>query len=515
MRENTLQFKEAFKHGMSLSDFPLPGADALEYVSGLIPSEGGLRMYEELEAHAALQTALANLGVSYSVWPFPQLVQGSKGDLLFYTIGSKGFIAHISWAAGQVPTITPLTMTNAHTTEALTFLKAHATMWHVADFGLWLFVTDGTDNATIDLVLGTAQVSQAADTNSPHLSVKTCCAFRGRLVLGGLYPSAEWLDVYSIYNNYTVRFDQVWVSSPGGGDTLSLLRPLSWVNTLLSTVSRNSVLLTIPWSINVRRVQALDTGIMAYCSEGVVGYKPVIIPVPTDNAAGNTQATFSQQIVSESGLLARDAVCGTKLRHFYMASDRTLHVIGADFSDTRIGGARAFYNLQLTRICILALDTIRNEVWIGQVRDSGVVTGWVYNAAGLAAVPQAVDSLILRIGARSAIANPLADSGDRTFNLRTEAFDMDLPSTVKFLRLVEAAAPGVDDLMVSVHYLPENSTSWTQVTAKAANAQNVAYSLLCAGVRYKVTLTGSFTSVESVFNYINIRWQIADKRSLI
>lgn len=623
MKEQTLTFREACKKGVSLGNYPTPNTDSFEYISGVVPSDGGMHIYEPLEKHDLLDLEFRKIGFNFSVWPFPQYIETRLGGLAFGVIGKKGYIAKVTWS-NEVPTLSLITMTNAHTLASIAYLKVHAATWHIADFGAWIFVTDGVDHACINFPAGTAEVSLESDTASPHLSVGTCCNFNNRLVLGDLTASSKWMSAFGTPAGFTPSSSHVWVSSPSGEDTRSLIHLhhlygkeelcpdptfdnaaawtlgdftvgggyLVWTNKVSATMAPaqtidisigmlykitidittigsstvtvdfgghaeaitttglhtfvvcatgytqhidatsesnssgaitylsivplasklSGILINNPWDSKVLSVQPFSTGIVTYCSDGVLGCKKVLLEVPAP--VPTVQATFSSEFISERGIFSRDSICTTGSRHVYVGADNRLHTVGSDFSESLLGGFFLLSELQSTSKVRMFRDPIKDEIWIGQLQIDGTPVGYMFTQNGLVQVPQAVDSLFTRAGMRYAVSNPIADTEDRTFELRTEAFDMGLPSVSKFLRFVEVEAPGVEDLTVAISYLPLGSLVWVELDPITANEQNALCSLVCVGLRYKLTIRGSITSSACLLSSINVKWQLEDRRNM-
>jgi len=236
-------------------------------------------------------------------------------------------------------------------------------IWHFADFGNAWFLTNGSEMA-----FKYPEVSEGIFVDG-LVYANTCCAYRGRLWLGGLAEMfgstfVGAVDSYRSYNSsdsLSPGDNWVWYSSVGIDDVFWLFFP--WMlskDEYIDVLERaESGFLPMRWKGKVQVVKGLGDWIIVYGVDGITA-----IQVKEGMPIRRELANF--------GIGGRGAVCGTDDLHMFVGSDRKVYSLSASLKLDEIG----YDGVLSDEAHVTAYDPIDGVMYISGADRSYSLTKW-------------------------------------------------------------------------------------------------------------------------------------------
>ena len=195
--------------------------------------------------------------------------------------------------------------------------------WQVADYGMFIIVTDGTNCYSLDMLTRTAKQTRR---------IGSVCARDARLVYG---------DVDGALNGVG------WSALLGDDVTAILANTDPDIETILLN---ESGFMIMPWQGRIRAIRKLADHYIIYGDDGIAALREIegqLIYAETNAPAG-------------LGIYSRAAVDGSLAQHVFRGSDGGLWAIGNDLNVVKLDMGWA-----LTDQSIIVYDPIENLFWIG------------------------------------------------------------------------------------------------------------------------------------------------------
>lgn len=273
--------------------------------SGQLTSKGGV----------GKTSAEMRLKETYVDWDFVGVWDHEPNQLP--TLRNVGVIPTIEVGSGfYVVDLDTNTKTKLVTTEKNGY-------WQVADYGMFIIVTDGTNCYSLDMLTRTAKQTRR---------IGSVCARDARLVYG---------DVDGALNGVG------WSALLGDDVTAILANTDPDIETILLN---ESGFMIMPWQGRIRAIRKLADHYIIYGDDGIAALREIegqLIYAETNAPAG-------------LGIYSRAAVDGSLAQHVFRGSDGGLWAIGNDLNVVKLDMGWA-----LTDQSIIVYDPIENLFWIG------------------------------------------------------------------------------------------------------------------------------------------------------
>ena len=273
--------------------------------SGQLTSDGGV----------GKTSAEMRLKETYVDWDFVGVWDHEPNQLP--TLRNVGVIPTIEVGSGfYVVDLDTNTKTKLVTTEKNGY-------WQVADYGMFIIVTDGTNCYSLDMLTRTAKQTRR---------IGSVCARDARLVYG---------DVDGALNGVG------WSALLGDDVTAILANTDPDIETILLN---ESGFMIMPWQGRIRAIRKLADHYIIYGDDGIAALREIegqLIYAETNAPAG-------------LGIYSRAAVDGSLAQHVFRGSDGGLWAIGNDLNVVKLDMGWA-----LTDQSIIVYDPIENLFWIG------------------------------------------------------------------------------------------------------------------------------------------------------
>lgn len=326
MRETSSTFDKGFQVGLPPYTNYYTQGEFLTECYNMVPGSMGL---EERKEVYEPETFLAHEG-----WPFPALYHLSRHSYiftdtqLFYLAkdGSVDMLWEQPGGWGGLP--------------------------HVADFQE--FVVFAFPNIELTLRWGKEICFELYEAH-----FRTCCNFRGQLVIGDCELPKGPTNNCCGEPSYTVEV---------GGENVaawSKIGQVDWEYNLGNEVGWAPM----PWQGKVLAVLPLDKEVVVYGSNGVAKLSPQEQPT----------VTFGVRDFGDVGLLGRDCVAGSLTRHLFIGTDYNLYYVEPERALTtegkqpkRLGYAHLVQNLVRP---LVTYDSINQQWWIGDSERCFVFSG--------------------------------------------------------------------------------------------------------------------------------------------
>jgi hypothetical protein len=460
MREYEWTIDKALTNGLSPEPL-IVNAEFLYQCLGFRCGKG------RLEAHVPLTNPVPVTVDMYYSWPFPQFIAGDKYNLLIVrdTLNQQDSIYSLS--------TDHLTVAHVFDIDELTF--GLGTLMEVADFGEYVFMTNGVCMVIWNVALG---AWQAVPVNTIIPMMRTVCNFRGQAV-GGCILSL-WHDCDETY--YVWSKIGAMDFTPDQGNEAGYRRD--------------------PFGGEVYHVKRLGENAIGYSSKGVIRIYPV----------NNPAATMGFEELHDVGLINRGAMNGNLREHVFVDNDYNIWRvgIGVDVGGlviARVNPIRLGYQYYMEQLAgediIVSYDPGKGDFYIGNSTKT-----FLLSPKGLTEVMQH-PSAVWRSN-RHSYAIP--DTVDSSLPLIvTEPFDMTYAGQ-KTLSIIETDAAVVSDPEAGADCTYDNN-SWTLATYKEMNNQGIA-SAVVAGNAFRACLRFGTIYNNTRISYIKARFKMTDLRGI-
>lgn len=459
---------------------------------------------------------LAGLSPAVTVsHPFPQIFKGSGGTLMASPNAIYSVSESTSW------TVSKYTLVDAYDVGTEQSLLGGYS-WHFADFGSTWMLVNG--NAVVfktaaDTMFGAAANIRATSSIMPQ----TCCAFRGRMVMGGFVGSTgmwneRWETVLrSIFDlGLGIKFpsapgtNYVWWSQIGDGG-LFLIYPDMYINGLIGIdtdkpygednqmfwdmVQRNEMgFMPMRWQGTVYKTLPLGNGIMVYGSNGV-SYMP------------KRENTFGLVDILPYGVAGRSAAGGTDKEHVFVDSSGTLWKIDENMANNGVAkklGFTEFFDDMLGTDITISHDPLDDEYHIANSSLCYILSGDRLTGSTFLTTSTAV-SLGVLVGLYS---RPTSDTKDYAI-LTTDIIDLGIRGT-KCLERVVISSINTAMVSVAVYWRNKSDAAWTLTPYRVTNNEGVAYFPISA-LEFKIVVRCTdYTKVD--FDDVDLQFKVTDKR---
>ena len=468
MREYELIIDKALKKGLSPNRSIATNSEWLWQAMGFRVGREDLEGYD-----ISSDDPLSAVDLHYN-WPFPQFIVGEAYNILVVRniLTEEDIVYQVS---DDYATVTLIA-----TIDQLTY--GTGSLMEVADFGEYLFMTNGVINLNWDLTFA-AWAIVPVSASLPQMS--TICNFKGQAVGGnitGVYHDCDetfyvWSKIGEFNFTPEANNEAGYRRCPYGGEVL-----------------------------NVRR---LGNSVIGYSSKGVTSLTPSVEPTVT---MGFTE-------LSDVGLINKGAIDGDHRRHVYVGSDYILREITVGSGTFVQGGIkelgyfRYMDELNGSEDIIVKYDRIKKDFYIGNSTHTFLLSPY-----GLTQVPQHPSALwTLSDDEEEPVMLPrtvdtLDDDGDAYAPyIATNTFDMGyrgqktisgLETDALIILEAEAAIGWMNTIAAWgwTDFVPINNEGVAAITASAAD--------FIAKIKFAYTV-----SAVSI-NYIKIRYKMSDLRGI-
>lgn len=459
-------------------------------------------------------TYLQTLGGSYAVsHPQPALLKGREVTLLVH--GGAGAIRPITegsnWTAGSAYTVK-----DAYDISSTGTISGTGS-WHFADFGDAYCLVNGS--CTIIKSNRWAMFGGFSDlvaTDTP--TVTTCCASRGRMIMGGFDSSdffnEEWeaflraaFDIGvgiawpGLPDTNWVWWSQIgshafWLFYPkdsieglvdGGEEPYTYNNPMLW-----EMIERNEMgFMPMNWQGTVRCVKSLGKGVMVYGDNGV-SYMPM---------AGNT---YGLSDLLSHGVANRSAVGGNEMEHIFLDEAGYLWRVDASNPFPQRLGYKEFFEGMVDNDVVIQYAPVEDEYYISDGTDCFCLT-----RAGLFKTTFLTTSVVYGDGVDIGLYVQPGNSDDDYAYLTSDTLDMGLRSVKTLERVILTITTGTKT-EVSAYWRMSSGDSWAQTDWSVCNSEGVAYLPIMA-VEFKIAVRCSDYSDIAV-DEVEAQFKTDDKR---
>ena len=478
MREFELVIDKALKKGL------YPGATLPSNVEFLWQALGFRVGKYELEGYVECdQDPLSALDISY-IWPFPQFFQGDGYNILVIrstTFGNQDLVYLVS---------DTYTITLIHTIDEIIY--GQGTLMEFADFGEYIFMTNGVIMIYWDPDLGPAGDWQEVRTIANIPMMRTVCNFKGQMIGGGVRGS---------YNAVTDVYD-TW----HGCDETSIVWSKIGEADFTPTRRNEAGFRNDPYGGEVYHVRRLGDNVIVYSSKGITRMFPVKTPA----------ATFGFEELDDTGLYNRGALDCSLDRHVYVGTDLIVREITTQGIMGRSAGQSVVkelgYSIYIDETdhssedIIVKYDKAKKDFYIGTSEKTYLLSPY-----GMTEVPQH-PSAIWTIDSYDDETNMLPVAmDDYTPLISSEIFDMGYRGQ-KTVFSVETDAFLVLEPKASIGWL-NTLFIWGQTDYVPLNNQGIA-SIIADGSDFIVVI--SFTNIARAVSmgYIKVRFKMTDMRGM-
>lgn len=451
MREFELIIDEALRNGLS-PESKLPfNSQFLWRCLGFRCGRAGL------EAHVALENPLPVTTDLYYSWPFPQFLTGENYNIL--VIRDEVNMEDVVYSVSN----DHLTVAHIFSVDQLTF--GQGTLMEVADFGEYIFMTNGVAMIYWDPALGAWRTTITIATIP---MMRTICNFNSQLI-GGCVLSA-WYDCDETF--------YVW-SKIGYAD-------------FTPEQDNEAGYRRCPFGGEVYHVRKLDSAAIGYSSKGLVAMNPVNDPVPGYR--------FTE--LSDVGVVNRGAVSAGFQRHIYVGEDYILREV------TKEGVKELGYQYYMELLgnaedIIINYDPSNRDFYVGNSEKTYLLSSY-----GLTEIMQHPSAVWRRNGESHMLPDVEDDSEPY---LCTEPFDMGYKGQ-KTVFSIESDVMLVTDPEAAVDYA-NDLIAWNEGSYKPINNMGIV-SIIASGNMFRFRLRFD-TILEALrVGYIKVRYKMTDLRGI-
>lgn len=450
MREYELIIDEALKNGLNPELMTPANSQLLYKALGFRCGKFGLEKYIELD------NPITSIDMYYA-WPFPQMIVGEKYNILVVrdTFSNEDVVYSVSDDHS--------TITQIFVIDALTF--GVGGLMEVADFGEYLFMTNGVVMIYYDTTLSAWQAKKSIST-IPLMN--TVCNFKGQLFGGNVVSS--WYDCDETF--------YVW----------------SKIGDIDCTVDQKNTAgyRRCPYGGEVIHVRRLMDHIVGYSDKGIT----------LISAVGSPTTTFAFNEFYDRGIINKGAVSGSLNEHVF---------IDEDYNIVKLQGNRPYeilgYQNYISQLSdediIVNYDSKNGDYYIGNSS-----TTYLLTSKGLTEIPQH-PSTVWRRDKDSYMLPDVVDDFDP--EIITESFNLGY-SGQKTTSVIESDVFGVSDPEVGADYA-YNLSVWNTGGFKPVNNMGIG-SVVTSGNLFRFKLR--FSEILDTFRigYFKIRYKMTDLRGI-
>lgn len=451
MREYELIIAEAFSKGLCPIDNPAPNMQYLSACLGFRCDVDGLKLPPALTSPIPI-----TIDVYYS-WPFPQMVTGEGYNILI--------IRNPSTMVDYVYSIS-----DDHETVELIYaveaIEHEASLMEVADFGNYLFMTNGAAMLYWDPEV---EIWQRITYSETIPTMRAVCNFKGQAVGGCILD--PWYDCDETYYVWSKIGD--FDFTPEKGNEAGYRRD--------------------PYGGIVYHTKVLDEVVIGYSSRGIT----TIYPASVENVA-----TFGFKRMSKVGLKNRGAVNGDEDRHVFVGRDNNVWEITKE-GIKKLGYKSFIDALGTSQDIIVMYDSENKDFYIGNSTKTYLLSP--YGMSESLYHPSTVwtqDGVPYSVPATPSDYDPYAT---------TTPFDMGYRGQ-KTIFSIESDIFLVDDPEAGVDYTLDLET-WGTGDFFPINDQGIV-GIITAGNAFKFKLKGSALNDNTLISYLKARYKMTDMRGI-
>ncbi len=454
MREYEIIFDEALRSGLSpLTRTPF-NQQLLDECYGFRLGPGGPEIYESKTDPIT--------GFSYDTnWPFPQMIEGERYNF-FIELTDEGTQRIYAFSHDDPTDYASFILNSSPATPELV---------DAADFGLYAFLTNGTDMCYWDTVAGDWDYT----TGTAEIPLmKTVCNFRGQAVgghvLDGWYDCDEHFYVWSKIGE--LNFDP-WVKNEAG-------------------FRRD------PLGGEIYHTYPHGDSVIGYTSRGTTQLFSVAAPA----------ATFGSNILSDIGLLKRGAVATSDTTHLFIGNDYRLKKISNvgelsyRLGVVDIGYEHFIRELDESKI-IINHDRRNNDFYISDGNKT-----FLFNKHGMTESPQHPSAIWCRRKETYFVPD---DEDDFKCSIATSPFDMTF-SGQKTISSIETDAWPVAEAEGAIDYLLRPGVFETTPYTPMNNEGNCVCT--AAGSAFRIRLRFDPDYANTKMSYLRARYKMTDMRAI-
>ena len=449
MREYEWMIDKALINGLS-PEPALTNAEFLYQCLGFRCGKG------RLEANVLLTNPIPVTVDMYYDWPFPQFIAGDKYNILVIrdTVNQQDSVYSLNADHSVV--------THVFDVDELTFGKG--TLMEVADFGDYIFMTNGVCMVIWNVALG---AWQAFDSSATIPMMRTICNLKGQAV-GGNVVSA-WHDCDETY--------YVW-SKIGAMD-------------FTPDEDNEAGYRRCPFGGEVYHTRRIGESAIGYSSKGVIKITPVAQPA----------STMSFEEIHDVGIINRGAINGNLRKHIFVDTDYNVVEVTKDAA--KVLGYQHYMEQLAGEDIIVSFNSANGDFYIGNSTKT-----FLLSIRGMTEILQH-PSAVWRSNRQSWMLPDAVDSDLPV--IVTEPFDMTYAGQ-KTLSSIESDASVVSDPEAGADTTFDNN-SWTLATYRPMNDQGitavpVAGNTFRAGIRFGTIYNNTRIS------YLKIRFKMTDLRGI-
>ena len=448
MREYELIIDEALRKGLSPDKIP----NNAQFLFECLGFRCGIG---RLESHVPLTNPIPVTIDMYYSWPFPQFLVGEEFHIMVVrdTVNQEDDVYLVS---EDHATVTPIFQV-----DVLTFGKG--TLMEMADFGEYVFMTNGVLMIYWDLTLGAWQV-MTSSTLIPMM--RTICNFKG-MAVGGCVLS-PWYDCDETFFIWT---------RPGYMD-------------FTPSQENETGYRRCPYGGEVYHVRRLGDIVVGYSSKGVTFLIPSSEPTPT----------MGFMEMCNIGLINRGAMNGSLNRHIFVGEDYIVREV------TKEGVKELGYQYYMEQLTngdiIVTYNPHKKDFYISD----GTKT-FLLSPFGMTEVLQH-PSAVWRSNGSSYIIPEVIDS--RSPLICTEPFDMGYRGQ-KTISSIETDAHITLDPEAGVDY--SSLAGWIIEHYKPINNEGIA-AITVSGDTFRFRLRFEAVYDNTVISYLKARYKMTDLRGI-
>ena len=452
MRELYVKIDEALNNGMRPEDHSPRNAPFLYDCFGVRVGKVGL---EELEA---LVNPIPDTVDMHYDWPFPQFLKSEEYRLLVVRDEILGGDAIYSLNEDYS------TATFVDLVDELTY--GQGTLMEVADFGRYVFMTNGVAMLYYDIALAAWAIKTSIAT-IPML--RTVCNFKGQMIGGCVlsnWPAVEpqcdekfivWSDIGSV--NFI----------PDRKNTAGYRRD--------------------PYGGEVYHVRRLRDHVVVYSSQGITRMYPV----------GKPSATFGFKELHDTGLVNRGAMGGGLNEHVFVDSDYFVWKVEEN-QINKLGYQEYMEELDAGDV-VVNYNADKGDYYI-----SDGVTTFLLSPKGLSRHTEEVSAAWFD---RSLYGLPASTEDVKPY-IVSDVIDMGYRGQ-KTIFSVEVSG---DEAEVAIDYRYKTSEDFQRTNFVPTNNEGVV-SIIAAGIEFRVVAKSTeLAYYQFDLDYIIARWKMTDLRGL-
>ena len=509
MREYSVNLTPMLNAGIINSERQDFATDRAQDVFNFRTSQNGLRIREEVTMP---------FGASFS-FPFPQFFRGHYDWLLcseteVYLVDKNTY------------SLTLLATYNVNTLAPEVIQPGGR--WHFVDLHNSWFLFNGSSvvwRADYDLISDSADLGYVY-VNS-DFRINTACLHKGRIVFGGFDPDLQWSPTQSmafdeIQQGFTVFPDTkkpvlnqnfvAWTSIGDGSFLRMLLKDnfmevgpfgendnYNWTQWIVEALNRGDFgFIPMPFSGAVQALVPSGDTIVAYGTNGVA----VLNEAPASDLFSGGYGVTS---VPHVGIYDRGAVVNVQGAHMFVGNDGALYTFDQE------NGVRFLDYKHLIKPhvdgfeeCALGYDPQEKDIYLSFFTGSYIFTvgkGLVRSGRILSTVER------MPYGDLAVIGSSL----ETTLQFVSNSFDMD-STALKTITGINIGLNTTDaqTISVAVDYRYKRGQAYTRTPFITVNKESNVLMRVTA-LDFRVVVRGTL-DVETDINYIEVRYQQADKR---